>query len=122
MFSFQYHITKLSDNTEEEMEQNDNRDIEQALQDLEGSLGTASVSNRVRTVNFYLHRSAVISPFYNKWCSELPCGRLAEKGYAEKKPASPLIVFMGRALYVIPPNLCGRQMMGASSLSVVVAG
>jgi len=31
------------------MEQNDNKDIEQALQDLEGSLGTTSVSNKVRS-------------------------------------------------------------------------
>ena len=45
---FQYHITKLSEKTDEEMEQNDNKDIEQALQDLEGSLGAASVSNKVR--------------------------------------------------------------------------
>ncbi|CAK8692586.1 fermitin family homolog 2-like [Clavelina lepadiformis] len=44
--SLQYHITKLSENTDEEMEQNDNRDIEQALQDLEGSLGTNSISSK----------------------------------------------------------------------------
>lgn len=44
--SLQYHITKLSENTDEEMEQNDNRDIDQALKDLEGSLGTTSVSNK----------------------------------------------------------------------------
>ena len=47
MLYFQYHVTKLSDKTDEEMEQNDNRDIEQALQDLEGSLGTTSVANKV---------------------------------------------------------------------------
>nr|XP_009862486.1 fermitin family homolog 2 [Ciona intestinalis] len=44
--SLQYHITKLSENTDEEMEQNDNRDIEQALQDLEGSLGSSSVASK----------------------------------------------------------------------------
>lgn len=29
------------------MEQNDNRDIDQALKDLEGSLGSTSISNKV---------------------------------------------------------------------------
>ena len=48
---FQYHINKLSDKTDEEMEQNDNKDIEQALQDLEGSLGTSSISNKVSIMN-----------------------------------------------------------------------
>lgn len=44
--SLQYHVTKLSENTDEEMEQNDNKDIDQALQELEGSLGTASIANK----------------------------------------------------------------------------
>ena len=56
----QYHITKLSEHTDEEMEQNDNKDIEQALQDLEGSLGTASVSNKVHLL-FYIVQ--FLSPF-----------------------------------------------------------
>ena len=47
-FNFQqYHITKLSEKTDGEMEQNDNRDIDQALKDLEGSLGTSSINNKV---------------------------------------------------------------------------
>jgi len=44
--SLQYHISKLSENADEEMEQNDNRDIDQALKDLEGSLGTTSITNK----------------------------------------------------------------------------
>lgn len=43
----QYHVTKLSENTDEEMEQNDNKDIDQALMELEGSLGTATIANKV---------------------------------------------------------------------------
>lgn len=44
--SLQYHVTKLSENTDEEMEQNDNKDIDQALMELEGSLGTATIANK----------------------------------------------------------------------------
>ena len=56
---FQYHITKLSEKTDEEMEQNENKDIEQALQDLEGSLGASSVSNKVLTCNCLSFRSSM---------------------------------------------------------------
>ena len=39
----------------------------------------------------------------------------------ENKPASLLVVFLGEALNGMPPSLCGRQMVGPSSLHVVVA-
>ena len=39
----------------------------------------------------------------------------------ENKPAGWLVVFLGRALNEMPPSLCGKQMVGPSSLSVVVA-
>ena len=39
----------------------------------------------------------------------------------ENKPASLLVVSLGRALNGMPPSLCGRQMVGPSSLPVVVA-
>ena len=39
----------------------------------------------------------------------------------ENKSASLLVVFLGKALNGIPPFPCGRQMVGPSSLPVVVA-
>ena len=39
----------------------------------------------------------------------------------ENKPASLLVVSLGKALNRMPPSLCGRQMVGPSSLPVVVA-
>ena len=39
----------------------------------------------------------------------------------ENKPASLLVVSLGKALNEMPPSLCGRQVMGPSSLPVVVA-
>ena len=39
----------------------------------------------------------------------------------ENKPASLLVVSLGKALNGMPPSLCGRQMVGPSSLLVVVA-
>ena len=38
----------------------------------------------------------------------------------ENKPASLLVVSLGKALNGMPPSLCGKQMMGPSSLPVVV--
>ena len=38
----------------------------------------------------------------------------------ENKPASLLVVSLGIALKGMPPSLCGRQMVGPSSLPVVV--
>ena len=43
------------------------------------------------------------------------------KKSVENKPTSFLVVSLGKALNGIPPSLCGRQMMGPSSLPVVVA-
>ena len=39
----------------------------------------------------------------------------------ENKPASLLVVSLGKALNGIPPSSCGRQVVGPSSLTVVVA-
>nr|CAB3245797.1 fermitin family homolog 2 [Phallusia mammillata] len=62
--SLQYHITKLSENTDEEMEQNDNRDIDQALQDLEGTLGSTSIANKsdITTVPELAHYLRLFKP------------------------------------------------------------
>ena len=38
----------------------------------------------------------------------------------ENKPASLLVVSLGKALNGMPSSLCGRQMVGPSSLPVVV--
>ena len=39
----------------------------------------------------------------------------------ENKPESLLVVSLGKALNGMPPSLCGRQVEGQSSPSVVVA-
>ena len=39
----------------------------------------------------------------------------------ENKPASSLVVSLGKALNGMPSSLCGRQMVGPSSVPVVVA-
>ena len=39
----------------------------------------------------------------------------------ENKPASLLVVSLGEVLNGMPPSLCNRQMVGPSSLPVVVA-
>ena len=43
------------------------------------------------------------------------------RGSVENKPASLLVVSVGKPLNGMPPSLCGRQMVGPSSLPVVVA-
>ena len=43
------------------------------------------------------------------------------KDSVENKPASLLVVSLGKVLNGMPPSLCGRQMVGPSSLPVVVA-
>ena len=39
----------------------------------------------------------------------------------EKKPASSSVVSLGKTLYEMSPSLCGRQVVGPSSLFVLVA-
>ena len=39
----------------------------------------------------------------------------------ENKPASLLVVSLGKALSGTPPSLCGRQMVGPRSILIVVA-
>ena len=39
----------------------------------------------------------------------------------ENKRASFLVVFLGKALNGMPPSICGRKMVGPSSLPVFVA-
>ena len=53
-----------------------------------------------------------------------PAWLSAPKGWrpsVENKPASLLVVSLGKALNGMPPSLCGRQMVGPSSLPVAVA-
>ena len=42
------------------------------------------------------------------------------KNSAENKPASLLVVSLGKALNGMPPSLFGRQLVGLSSLTVMV--
>ena len=62
----QYHITKLSEKTDGEMEQNDNKDIDQALKDLEGSLGTTSLNNKVGYTTLLYSKVSYITTLNNK--------------------------------------------------------
>ena len=39
----------------------------------------------------------------------------------ENKPASLLVVSLGKTLNGMPPSLCGKQVLGSSSLPFVVA-
>ena len=39
----------------------------------------------------------------------------------ENRPASLFVVSLGKAFNGMPPSLCGRQVVGPSSLPVVVA-
>ena len=48
-------------------------------------------------------------------------GRSAHRDSVENKLASLLVVSLGKALNVTPSSLCGRQVVGPSSLPVMVA-
>ena len=50
-----------------------------------------------------------------------PLGAQQIRASVENKPASLLVVSLGKALNGMLPSLCGRQMVGPSSLPVVVA-
>ena len=50
-----------------------------------------------------------------------PAWRSHIRDSVENKPASLLVVSLGKALNGTPPSLCGKQMVGPSSLPVVVA-
>ena len=47
--------------------------------------------------------------------------RIEQKGQLREQAASLLVVSFGKALNGMHPSLCGKQMMGPSSLPVVVA-
>ena len=48
-------------------------------------------------------------------------GAQQNRGSVENKPTSLLVVSLRKTLNETPPSLCGRQMVGPSSLPVVVA-
>ena len=50
-----------------------------------------------------------------------PAWRSANRDSVENKPASLLVVSLGKTLNGMPPSLCGSQVVGPSSLPVVVA-
>ena len=43
-------------------------------------------------------------------------GAQQNRDSVENKPASLLVVSLGKTLYGMPPSLCGRQVVGPSSL------
>ena len=51
----------------------------------------------------------------------LPALRSAHRDSVENKPVSLLVVSLGKAFNGMPPFLCGRQVVGPSSLPVVEA-
>ena len=54
--------------------------------------------------------SRVIPKDFKKWYSQLPCLALSiKRDNVENKPASLLVVSLGKALNGMPPPLCGRQ-------------
>ena len=55
-----------------------------------------------------------------KWYLQLPAWCPANRGSVENKPASLLVVSFGKALNGTPLSICGRQMVGSSSIPVVV--
>ena len=50
-----------------------------------------------------------------------PTWRSANRDRVKNKPASSLVVSLGRAVNGMPPPLYGRQVVGPSSLPIVVA-
>ena len=48
-------------------------------------------------------------------------GAQRNRDCVENKPASLLVMFLGKALNGMPPSSCGRPMVGPSSLPIVVA-
>ena len=48
-------------------------------------------------------------------------GAQQNRDSVENKPAILLVVFMGKTLNGMPISLCGRQVVGPSSLPVVVS-
>ena len=48
-------------------------------------------------------------------------GAQQNRDRVENKPAGLLVVSLGKTLNGMPPSLCGRQVVGPSSLPVVVA-
>ena len=50
-----------------------------------------------------------------------PAWRSANRDSVENKPASLLVVSLDKTLNGMPPSLYGRQMVGPSSLLIVVA-
>ena len=65
--------------------------------------------------------SLVIPKDFKNNIHSFPVWLSANRGSVENKPASLLLVSLGKTLYGIPPSLCGRQMVRPSSLPVVVA-
>ena len=55
--------------------------------------------------------SRVVPTNFKKWYSQLPCLALSiKKDSVENKPASLLVVSLGKAINGTPSSLCGRQM------------
>ena len=65
--------------------------------------------------------SRVIPKDFKKWYSQLPCLVISTRDSVESKPASLLVVFVGKALNGMSPSLCGKAGGGAKQSAVVVA-
>ena len=58
---------------------------------------------------------------FKKGIQSFPAWRSANRDSVENKPASLLVVSLGKTFDKMPPFLCGRQVVGPSSLPDVVA-
>ena len=80
----------------------------------------ASASQLVDLGFFFPSRA--IPKDFKKLYSQLSCFALSKnRDSVENKPASLLVVSLDKALNVMPLSLCGKQVLGPSSLPVVVA-
>ena len=70
----------------------------------------------------FISSSRGISKDFTKWYSQLSLlGAQHKKDKVENKWASLLFVSLDKTLDEMSPSLCGRQMMGPSSLLIPVA-
>ena len=80
----------------------------------DGAVVRASASQSVDMGSF--PRSSHTKRLLKNDLHSFPAWRSAHRDSVENKPASLLVVFFSKTLNGTPPSLCGRQMVGPSSL------
>ena len=69
----------------------------------------------------FIPKSSHTIRLFKNGIHSFPAWRSAHRDSVENKPANLLVVSLGKALNGTPPSSCGRQVVGPSSLPVVVA-